>query len=69
MKNKSLYISSLSMLLLMAACADEQIAEFKIEKPAIIEQYEYLNAYDALKTYVDRTANPNFKLGIALGSQ
>ena len=68
MKNKSLYISSLSMLLLMAACADEQIAEFKIEKPAIIEQYEYLNAYDALKTYVDRTANPNFKLGIALGA-
>ncbi|WP_455577800.1 endo-1,4-beta-xylanase [Bacteroides caecigallinarum] len=56
------------MLLLMAACADEQIAEFKIEKPAIIEQYEYLNAYDALKTYVDRTANPNFKLGIALGA-
>lgn len=68
MKNKSLYISSLSMLLLMAACADEQIAEFKVEKPAIIEQYEYLNAYDALKTYVDRTANPNFKLGIALGA-
>lgn len=68
MKNKSLYISSLSMLLLMAACADEQIAEFKVEKPANIEQYEYLNAYDALKTYVDRTANPNFKLGIALGA-
>ena len=56
------------MLLLMAACADEQIAEFKVEKPANIEQYEYLNAYDALKTYVDRTANPNFKLGIALGA-
>lgn len=68
MKNKSLYISSLSMLLLIAACADEQIAEFKVEKPANIEQYEYLNAYDALKTYVDRTANPNFKLGIALGA-
>lgn len=68
MKNKSLYISSLSMLLLMAACADEQIAEFKVEKPANIEQYEYLNAYDALKTYVDRAANPKFKLGIALGA-
>ena len=27
-----------------------------------------MNAYDALKTYVDRTANPNFKLGIALGA-
>lgn len=68
MKNKSLYISSLSMLLLMAACADEQIAEFKVEKPAIIEQYEYLNSYDVLKTYVNRDANPGFKLGIALSA-
>lgn len=68
MKNKSLYISSLSMLLLMAACADEQIAEFKVEKPAIIEQYEYLNSYDVLKTYVNRAANPGFKLGIALSA-
>lgn len=68
MKNKSLYISSFAISLLLAACADEQIAEFQVEKPAIIEQYEYLNAYDALKTYVDRTANPNFKLGIALGA-
>lgn len=68
MKNKSLYISSLSMLLLMAACADEQIAEFKVEKPANIEQYEYLNSYDVLKTYVNRAANPGFKLGIALSA-
>ncbi|WP_289091164.1 endo-1,4-beta-xylanase [uncultured Bacteroides sp.] len=68
MKNKSLYISSFAISLLLAACADEQIAEFQVEKPANIEQYEYLNAYDALKTYVDRTANPNFKLGIALGA-
>lgn len=68
MKNKSLYISSLSMLLLMAACADEQIAEFKVEKPANIEQYEYLNSYDVLKTYVNRDANPGFKLGIALSA-
>lgn len=68
MKNKFLYISSLSVLLLMAACADEQIAEFKVEKPANIEQYEYLNSYDVLKTYVNRAANPGFKLGIALSA-
>jgi len=24
---------------------------------------EYLNEYDTLKSYIDRTANPNFKLG------
>ena len=29
---------------------------------------EYLADYDALKAYVDRSANPNFKLGVALAA-
>lgn len=45
------------------ACADEEIATFQTEKPESMVKYEYLNAYDALKSYVDRSANPNFKLG------
>lgn len=68
MKNKSLFISSWAILSLFAACADDTIVDFRTEKPASIAQYEYLNVYDALKTYVDRSANPNFKLGIALGA-
>ena len=62
------YSLSLGLLLLLASCADDQIVDFKTEKPESIAQYEYLNAYDALKTYIDRNASPGFKLGIALSA-
>lgn len=62
------YSLSLGLLLLLASCADDQIVDFKTEKPESIAQYEYLNAYDALKTYIDRSASPDFKLGIALSA-
>ena len=44
------YSLSLGLLLSLASCADDQIVDFKTEKPESIAQYEYLNAYDALKT-------------------
>ena len=62
------YSLSLGLLLSLASCADDQFVDFKTEKPESIAQYEYLNAYDALKTYIDRSANPDFKLGIALSA-
>lgn len=60
------YSLSLGLLLLLASCADETFVDFKTEKPESIAQYEYLNAYDALKTYIDRTAHPDFKLGAGI---
>ena len=62
------YSLSLGLLLSLASCADDQFVDFKTEKPESIAQYEYLNAYDALKTYIDRNASPDFKLGIALSA-
>lgn len=50
------------------SCVDDDKLGFAFEKPASIEGMEYLADYDALKTYVDRSANPNFKLGIALSA-
>ena len=47
----------------LASCAVHEIEEFPVEKPANLEQYEYLKEYDVLKSYVDRSAYPNFKLG------
>ncbi len=60
-----------TMLLTAAAvavtsCVDDSKLLFAFEKPASIAGMEYLNEYDALKTYVNSSANPNFKLGIAL---
>lgn len=62
------YSLSLGLLLSLASCADDQIVDFKTAKPESMAQYEYLDAYDALKTYVDRSASPDFKLGIALSA-
>ena len=36
------------------------------EKPSTIANQEGIDAYSDLKTYVDRTANPNFKLGAGI---
>lgn len=60
-----------TMLLTAAAvavtsCVDDSKLLFAFEKPASIAGMEYLNEYDALKTYVNSNANPDFKLGIAL---
>lgn len=46
-----------------SSCVDDTKLLFDVEKPASIASMEYLNEYDALKTYIDRSANPGFKLG------
>jgi len=64
MKNKvKIALYCFALVLAMASCADEKLLEFQITKPLSIADVEYLNSYDALKTYVDRSANANFKLG------
>ena len=60
------------MLLTAAAvvatsCVDDSKLLFSVDKPASIADMEYLNAYDALKTYVNSSANPDFKLGFCIG--
>lgn len=67
MKNSINKYIGLALLLVSVSCADDKFAEFKTEKPESLIQYEYLNVYDALKTYVDCSANPNFKLGAGVG--
>lgn len=50
-------------LIIASSCVDDTKLLFDVEKPESITQLEYLNEYDALKSYVDRSANPIFKLG------
>ena len=52
----------------LASCAMDELKDYEVQKPQSIEQYEYLNEYDVLKNYVDRTASPDFKLGAALAA-
>lgn len=56
----------ISMATVSVSCVDDSKLLFSAEKPVSIEQMEYLNDYDALKSYVDRSANPGFKLGAGI---
>ncbi len=51
------------LLIFAVSCVDDTIDDFIVEKPESIKELEYLNEYDVLKSYIDREANPNFKLG------
>lgn len=64
MKHTINMIGVVFLILAMASsCVDDTRQLFEVEKPASIAQLEYLNEYDALKTYIDRSTNPGFKLG------
>ncbi|SDL13654.1 Glycosyl hydrolase family 10 [Catalinimonas alkaloidigena] len=58
---------SLLIVLGTASCAEDELLEFKVEKPLRVAMQEEIDAYDALKSYVD--ANAHFKLGagVSLG--
>ncbi len=67
MKHSMKYLGALIMTAAVSvSCVDNELPGFTVDKPTSIAQYEYLNDYDALKSYIDRSANPNFKLGLAL---
>nr|WP_315153411.1 endo-1,4-beta-xylanase [uncultured Flavobacterium sp.] len=65
--NKLYKILLLSSVLMMAAsCTDDNTLKYEAEKPSTIANQEEIDAYSDLKTYVDRTVNPNFKLGAGI---
>ena len=59
---KKIVLSAIGVFMMMS-CTDDSQPDFSVEKPDSVKAVEYLNKYDALKAYVDRTANPDFKLG------
>ena len=63
--NKS-FIPALLCPLMLAGCADWDDWNYDVEKPQTIAEYEYLNDYSPIKDYLDRSAHPNFKVGVAL---
>lgn len=65
MKQYMKLFSVLALGLVMGSCVDDAILPYAVEKPESLAQYEYLKDYDVLKSYIDRTKYPNFKLGLA----
>ena len=60
---KSIFISALAALL-FSSCADEFDQNYMVSRPEMAAEYAYLNDYQPLKNYIDRSKFPNFKLGV-----
>ncbi len=70
MKRYNYLIGALALAPVMAGCADYfDTNNYTVEKPAETAQYEYLKAYQPLKTYVDRAAHPGFLLGTGVNAE
>ncbi|MFY7888713.1 MAG: endo-1,4-beta-xylanase [Spirosomataceae bacterium] len=52
--------------LLVASCAKYEALEYSVTKPETAIVQEDIDSYPALKSYINKTANPNFKFGVAL---
>jgi len=62
---KKIFIISALGAMLMASCADEfDTNNYVVDRPAQTAAYAYLNDYQTLKSYVDHSKYPNFKLGV-----
>ena len=66
MKQYHKIIAGIILTIGVSACTDETLLSYSVEKPESLIQYEYLNNYDVLKSYVDRAKYPDFKLGLAI---
>lgn len=62
-------VAGLTALTVMAGCNKYKSPVFSVDKPESVALQEDIDAYPALKTYINRTAHPNFKWGAALGLQ
>lgn len=64
---KKLFVYALPALaLVVASCADGYEGDFKMDKPESVVNAENLASLGCLNSAIDRSANPNFKLGLAV---
>ena len=62
--NKLLLVAAISAV--FVSCVDEYNSDFLPQKPDSVIADEILNSYDVLNSYINRSANPNFKLGVGM---
>ncbi len=69
MKKIAQIFFGLSLLTAASSCKKYKALDYEVQKPETVVLQEDLDSYPALKTYINRTAHPNFKLGTALALQ
>ena len=57
-----LWLGAFSLVALVS-CTENSLLDYKVDKPGSLIGNEYLNEYDVLKSYVDRSVSSDFKLG------
>jgi GH35 family endo-1,4-beta-xylanase len=63
---KLINISAVLAAVFLASCNQYESLDFLVDKPESVVAQEDIDSYPALKTYINRNANPNFKLGAAV---
>jgi GH35 family endo-1,4-beta-xylanase len=66
MKNLYKLALGVTISVAMASCTKHELLDFHVDKPASFENQEIIDAYQHLKTYLNKEANPNFKFGAAV---
>jgi hypothetical protein len=67
MKNINKWLFAAAGAILLTSCADFlETNDYAVSRPGNAELYDYLNEYQPLKEYLDRSAHPGFKVSAAL---
>ncbi len=70
MKLTKWLVAILGAAAMLTSCVDDfDTNGFTVQKPGDNADYEYLNKYQPLKSYLDRNAHPNFKVSAALNAE
>ncbi|OJU48802.1 MAG: hypothetical protein BGN96_11380 [Bacteroidales bacterium 45-6] len=62
---KTLLLGAVALMTIVS-CADNEQLSFSVDEPASITSLKYLNDYNVLKSYVNNSTDPNFKLGVGV---
>lgn len=57
---------SLTAIIALGSCNKYEALNFQVEKPITFADQEVIDAYQPLKSYLDKSKDPNFKLGGAV---
>lgn len=57
---------SLVLIATLVSCVEHEVLDYDVEKPVSVAAQEEINAYDALISYIDRSANAQFRLGMGV---
>ena len=69
MKQYDKIVLGLVSTLMLVSCHKYESLDYQVEKPATFAAQEQIDAYQPLKTYINRTANTKFKLGAGASLQ